>query len=94
MRLVDVKPMHCKVVLSHMEKDYAGFTIRQADIPMGTMSKSAKTNHMIDAPPMDGVQYTQPVRAVDDIHFLTVEDRQKCLEAAKSSHNFYQYALS
>ena len=93
MRLTDVKPMHCKIVLNRMEKDYAGTTIRQAYIAMGTMFKSAKMNHMIDSHPMDGVRYTKPVRAVDDIHFLTVEEQQKFLEAAKSTHNFYQYAL-
>lgn len=93
MRLADVKPMHCKIVLNRMEKDYAGSTIRQAYIAMGTMFKSAKMNHMIDSHPMDGVRYTKPVRAVDDIHFLTVEEQQKFLEAAKSTHNFYQYAL-
>ena len=93
MRLTDVKPMHCKIVLNRMEKDYAGSTIRQAYIAMGTMFKSAKMNHMIDSHPMDGVRYTKPVRAVDDIHFLTVEEQQKFLEAAKSTHNFYQYAL-
>jgi len=65
MRLTDVKPMHCKIVL----------------------------NRMIDSHPMDGVRYTKPVRTVDDIHFLTVEEQQKFLEAAKSTHNFYQYAL-
>ena len=93
MRLTDVKPMHCKIVLNRMEKDYAGSTIRQAYIAMGTMFKSAKMNHMIDSHPMDGVRYTKPVRAVDDIHFLTVEEQQKFLEAAKSTHHFYQYAL-
>lgn len=93
MRLTDVKPMHCKIVLNRMEKDYAGSTIRQAYITMGTMLKSAKMNHMIDSHPMDGIRYTKPVRAVDDIHFLTVEEQQKFLEATKSTHNFYQYAL-
>ena len=93
MRLADVKPMHCKIVLNRMEKDYAGSTIRQAYIAMGTMFKAAKMNHMIDSHPMDGVRYAKPVRAVDDIHFLTVEEQQKFLEAAKSTHNFYQYAL-
>ena len=93
MRLTDVKPMHCKIVLNRMEKDYAGSTIRQAYIAMGTMFKAAKMNHMIDSHPMDGVRYTKPVRAANDIHFLTVEEQQKFLEATKSTHNFYQYAL-
>lgn len=42
---------------------------------------------------MDGVRYTRPVRAVSDIHFLTVEEQNKLLEAAKRSHNYRQYAL-
>ena len=42
---------------------------------------------------MDGVRYTKPVRAVSDIHFLTVDEQNKFLEAAKRSHNYRQYAL-
>ncbi len=42
---------------------------------------------------MDGVRYTKPVRAVDDIKFLSVEEQIKFLEAAKKSHNYRQYAL-
>ena len=44
---------------------------------MGSMFKSAKMNQMIDSHPMDGVRYTKPVRAVDDIHYLTVEEQEK-----------------
>lgn len=35
----------------------------------------------------------KPVRAVDDIKFLTVEKQEKFLEAAKHSHNYRQYVL-
>ena len=42
---------------------------------------------------MDGVRYTKPVRAANDIKFLTVDEQKKFLEAAKRSHNYYQYAL-
>ena len=42
---------------------------------------------------MDGVRYTKPVRAVNDIKFLTVEEQKKFLEVAKPSHNYNQYAL-
>jgi len=93
MRLVDVKPMHCKVVLNRMDATYAGSTIRQTYICMGTMLRSAVSNDMIFKHPMDGVRYTKPVRAVDDIHFLTVDDQEKFLEVAKRSHNYRQYAL-
>ena len=41
MCIADVKPMHCKAVLNRMETTYAGSTIRQAYITMGTMLKSA-----------------------------------------------------
>ena len=37
MPLSDVKPMHCKVILNRMEAEYAGATIRQTYITMGTM---------------------------------------------------------
>ena len=93
MRICDVKPMHCKAVLNRMETTYAGSTIRQAYITMGTMLKSAVMNDIIAKHPMNGVRYTKPVRAVDDIKYLTVEEQEKFLEAAERSHNYRQYAL-
>lgn len=93
MLLRDVKPMDCQMILNAMEIDYAGSTIRQTYMTMGTFFKSAKDNGFIDRHPMDGVRYTKPVRAVDDIHFLTVDEQKRFLEAAKGSHNYAQYAL-
>lgn len=93
MKLSDVKPMHCKVILNRMDELYAGSTIRQTYIAMGTMFRSAVMNDMLIKHPMDGVRYTKPVRAVDDIHFLTVEEQEKFLAVAKRSHNYRQYAL-
>lgn len=92
-KLTDIKPLHCKMVLNEMEADYAGSTIRQTYITMGTMLKSALMNDLIAKHPMNGVRYTKPVRAVNDIKYLTVEEQQKFIEAAKRSHNYYQYAL-
>lgn len=92
-RLTDVKPLHCKMVLNEMEAGYAGSTIRQTYITMGTMFKSALMNDLIAKHPMNGVRYTKPVRSVNDIKYLTVEEQQKFIEAAKRSHNYYQYAL-
>ena len=93
MLLRDVKPMDCQMILNAMESDYAGSTIRQTYMTMGTFFKSAKDNGFIDRHPMNGVRYTKPVRAVDDIHFLTVDEQKRFLEAAKGSHNYAQYAL-
>lgn len=92
-KLSDVKPLHCKMVLNTMDMDYAGSTIRQVYITMGTMLKSALMNDLIAKHPMNGVRYTKPVRAVSDIKFLTVAEQEKFLETAKRSHNYYQYAL-
>ena len=89
----DVKPMHCKAVLNRMETTYAGSTIRQTYIAMGTFFKSAVMNDIIGKHPMNGVRYTKPVRAVDDIKYLTVEEQEKFLKAAEHSHNYRQYAL-
>ena len=92
-KLSDVKPLHCKMVLNTMDMDYAGSTIRQAYITMGTLLKSALMNDLIAKHPMNGVRYTKPVRAASDIKFLTVAEQEKFLETAKRSHNYYQYAL-
>lgn len=93
MKLCDVKPMHCIRILNSMDDTYAGSTIRQTYITIGTMFKSAKMNGLIKTHPLDGVRFSKPVRAVDDIKFLTVEEQRKFLEAAKHSHNYYQYVL-
>ena len=93
MQLGDVKPMHCKIVLNRMDATYAGSTIRQTYIAMGTMFRAAVMNDMITKHPMDGVRYTKPVRAANDIKFLTVEEQEIFLETAKRSHNYRQYVL-
>ena len=93
MLLSDIKPMHCKMVLNQMDNDYAGSTIRQTYICMGTMLKSALMNDLIVRHPMNGVRYTKPVRAVNDMKYLTLEEQEKFMEVAKRSHNYYQYAL-
>ena len=93
MAIANVKPMHCKKVLLQMDEDYAGSTIRQTYITMGTMLKAALMNDLIPKHPMNGVRYTKPVRAKDDIHFLTREEQRIFLQTAKRSHNYNQYAL-
>ena len=75
------------------DADYAGSTIRQTYITMGTMFKAAKMNDLIAKRPMDGVRFSKPVRAVDDIHYLTREEQRLFLETARRSHNYNQYAL-
>ena len=93
MYLSTVKPMHCKKVFILMDANYAGSTIRQTYITMGTMFKAAKMNDLIRKHPMDGVRYTKPVRTKDDIKFLTRDEQRIFLEQAKRSHSYNQYAL-
>ena len=92
-KLTDAKPMHCKKVFIEMDADYSGSTIRQAYIAMGTMLKAAKMNDLISKHLMDGVRFTKPVRAANDIKFLTREEQRIFLETARRSHNYNQYAL-
>ena len=89
----EVKPMHCKMVLNGMLDDYAGSTIRQTYIAMGTMFRAAVMNDVIKKHPMDGVRYTKPVKSMSEHRVLTVDEQKRFLEAAKGSHNYYQYAL-
>ena len=60
---------------------------------MGILFREAVMNDVLIKHPMDGVRYTKPVRAVDDIKFLTVEEQTSFLETAKRSHNYRQYVL-
>jgi integrase len=48
---------------------------------------------MISKNPLDNVKTTKPAKAVDDINFLTVQEQEKFLDAAKNTHNYYQYAF-
>lgn len=93
MMLCDVKPMHCKAVFNSMEAHYAGSTIRQTYITIGTMFKAALINDMIIKHPLEGVKVNKPLRAPDDIHFLTIDEQTKFLEVARRSHNYRQYVL-
>ena len=93
MCMSDVKPMHCKMILNNMMDTYAGSTIRQAYIAMGTMFRAAVLNDVISKHPMNGVRYTKPVKAMSDHRVLSVEEQRKFLEVAKRSHNYHQYAF-
>ena len=55
--------------------------------------KAAKMNDLIAKHPMDGVRFTKPVRATDDIKFLTRDEQRVFLKTAKRSRNYNQYAL-
>ena len=50
-------------------------------------------HNLIAKHPMDGVRFTKPVRATDDIKFLTRDEQRVFLETAKRSRNYNQYAL-
>ena len=88
MMIANVKPMHCKKVFIQMDADYAGSTIRQAYITMGTMFKAAKMNDLIAKHPMDGVRFTKPVRAVDDIKYLTTDEQHSYRTIPLTSHAY------
>ena len=93
LKITDVKSMHCKLVFNRMNETYAGGTIRQTYITMGTMFRAAVDNDILTRHPMDGVKYTKPVKAADDIKYFTVDEQNAFLEAAKCSHNYHQFAL-
>ncbi|WP_283128009.1 tyrosine-type recombinase/integrase [Allofournierella massiliensis] len=93
MLLTDVKPLHCKMILNNMEKSYAGSSIRQAYIAMGTMFRSAVMNDFITKHPMDGVRFNKPLRAPNDVKYLTLAEQKAFLLAAERSHNYDQYRL-
>lgn len=91
--ITDVKPMHCKRVLNQMDAVYAGSTIRQVYIIMGSLFKAALMNDIIKKHPMDGVLYSKPTKAPNKIKYITVEEQKLFLDAAKKTHNYRQYAF-
>lgn len=93
MLIGDVKPLHCKMILNKMSIGYAGSTIKQTYIMMGVLFKSALMNDVISKHPMNNVTFSKPIRASNDIHYLTVSEQRRFLEAARRSHNYNQYAL-
>ena len=93
MRMCDVKPMHCKIILNRMDATYAGSTIRQTYIALGTMFRAAIVNDVLTKHPLDTVKFSKPVKAVDDIKFLSIKEQIAFLSAAKRSHNYRQYVL-
>lgn len=84
MKLKNVRPMHCTKILNSMDAEYAGSTIYQTYITLGTMFKSAKLNGKIRVHPLDGAKFSKSTKAVDDLKVLTVEEQKKFLEAASS----------
>ena len=74
MQIRNVRPMHCQQVLMGMHNNYAGSTIRQAYITMGTMFKAALINDVISKHPMDGVQMVKRVKDPSEIKCLTEEE--------------------
>lgn len=72
----DVKPMHCQIILNRMESTYAGSTIRQTYIAMGTMFKSAVMNDIIVKHPMNGVRAITS-RSVQWTIFATFPSRNR-----------------
>ena len=93
MKLTDVRPMHCRKILTDMDEDYAGSTIKQTYVTMGTLFKAAKMNGLIKTHPMDGVRFSKPVRAASDIKYLTQEEQDIFPENAKTTHNYNAVAF-
>ena len=93
MNITDVKPMHCKMILNQMDSKYATGTIVQTYITMGVLFRAAINNDIITKHPLDGVKWNKPRKAPDDIHFLTIDEQERFLDAAKRSHNYRQYEL-
>ena len=98
--LEDVKPLHCVTILNDMEKPYnnqgkvyAGSTIRQTYIVLGVLFRAAVNNGFLQKHPLDGITFKKPVKAVDDIRFLTLDEQKRFLAIATASHNDRQYRL-
>lgn len=89
--ITQLKPADCQIIFNRMENVYSGGTMKQTYIMLGTMLRSAVDNGIIPSHPMSNVRFHTPVKAPDDIRFLTVEEEKRFVEVAKTCHNFNPY---
>ena len=87
MKLKNVKPMHCTKVLTSMNEEYAGSTIYQTYIALGTMFKAAKLNGKIRVHPLDGVKFSKSIKA------NVAETNLKVLKPLKNQEEYRKMKL-
>ncbi len=92
MRITDVRAMHCQQIINDMDGRYSTGTIYQTYICMGSMLKSAMQNDIIPKQPLNGVVMPR-VKKKSAIHFLTVEEQERFVAAAKKTRNASQFLL-
>lgn len=93
MVISDVKPMHCQAVLNIMaDKGYKSSTIEQCRITMSNMFFYAVENEII---PFSPVKRSVKSLKKDEtkVRFLTLDEQNKFLEAAKNTSSYYQFAF-
>ena len=92
MKITDVKALHCQQIINAMDGRYASSTIYQTYICMGSMLKSAMMNDIIPKQPLNGVVMPK-VKKRGVIHFLTIDEQNRFVEAAKKTRNAPQFLL-
>ena len=92
MKITDVKAMHFQQIINAMDGRYASSTIYQTYICMGSMLKSAMMKDIIPKQPLNGVVMPK-VKKRGVIHFLTIDEQNRFVEAAKKTRNAPQFLL-
>ena len=82
----------CIGASSHSEKGVSKW-VKVYEAKNAVRVSAKERTDLIAKHPMDGVRFTKPVRATDDIKFLTRDEQRMFLETAKRSRNYNQYAL-
>lgn len=106
MKIVDVKPTHCREILDNMHKDgYAISTQVQCYETLGTFFKWCKENDIIRKHPLDTIQKPKEVilyseddeeddeAEVTKCNFLSLEEEKKFLMVAKDYNNYEEFFL-
>ena len=91
MVISDVRPMHCQNILNIMEDaGYAGSTMEYTKVTLSAFFSDALENGLITSNPV-----TKNVKCIkgkeNDIRFMTVEEQEKFLNAAKESVNYLHF---
>ena len=91
MKLSQVKPVHCQLVLNNMSSDnYAGSTMEQTRITMYNLFYSAEENELVNTNPVKR-SVKCPKKAEKNPRVLTIKEQKKFFEAACGTSNYNQY---
>lgn len=91
MIISEVRPMHCQNIINIMnDNGYSSGTMEMAKQTMSAMFSDALENKIITTNPVSK-SVKIPKKSKKDVKFLTLEEQEKFLSAAKNNVNYWHF---